>query len=200
MTDEHLLRFVLDSLPPPPARVLEVGAGDGTLAADLRARGYDVLAIDPASSDGPGVEPIALLDVDRPDASFDAALAVRSLHHVEPLAESIARLAQLVRPGGRLVVDEYDVERLDERAAQWLIERRGFDRDAAAMVAEVRAHLHPVRRLREELGRWFALSDGEVGPYLYRWDLPPEVRAEEEAAIAEGTLPATGVRFIGNRS
>ena len=200
MTDDHLLRFVLESLPPPPARVLEVGAGDGALAADLRARGYDVLAIDPAATDAPGVEAVALLEVAEPDASFDAALAVRSLHHVEPLPESIKHLAEVVRPSGTLVVDEYDVERLDERAARWLIERRGFDRDPAAMVAEVRAHLHPVRRLRHELDRWFALSDGETGPYLYRWDLPPEARAEEEAGIADGTLPATGMRFTGVRS
>ena len=39
--------FVRGALPPAPARVLEVGAGDGELATALAAWGYDVVAIDP---------------------------------------------------------------------------------------------------------------------------------------------------------
>jgi len=62
--------FVRAALPPAPARVLEVGAGDGTLAALLRGAGYDVLAIDPAA-EGDGVTPVALLDVDEPDGAID---------------------------------------------------------------------------------------------------------------------------------
>jgi 2-polyprenyl-3-methyl-5-hydroxy-6-metoxy-1,4-benzoquinol methylase len=48
--DRGVLEFVLGALPSPPARVLEVGAGGGELAADLRDAGYDVLAIDPCST------------------------------------------------------------------------------------------------------------------------------------------------------
>ena len=36
-----------------------------------------------------------------------------------------ARLAELVRPGGVLAIDEVDVERLDERAARWWLEHSG---------------------------------------------------------------------------
>lgn len=198
MTDRDVLRFVTRELPPPPARVLEVGAGQGELANELRALGYDVLAIDPATESA-AVERTALIDVEAPAAFFDAVLAVRSLHHVEPLAESLARLAELVRPGGRLVVDEYDVEAFDERCARWLIERSDHhDHDPAAMVTDLRAHLHSIARLREDLARWFDLGEVEHGPSLYRWDrLPPGLRSEEEAAIARGELPATGSRFIG---
>src|SRR5207342_3511397 len=100
------------SLPPAPVRVLEVGAGSGDLASLLADTGYEVVAIDP---DGEGdVLPVALLDVAEPDASFDATVAVVSLHHVEPFEESCAKLAGLVRPGGALVVDEFDVARFDE--------------------------------------------------------------------------------------
>src|SRR4051794_3712498 len=97
------------NLPPPPARLLEVGAGGGALALELAQAGYDVVAIDPEPG-APHVRAVALADVEEPDASFDAALAVVSLHHVEPLESSLQRLASLVRPGGRLVVDELDVE------------------------------------------------------------------------------------------
>ena len=99
--------FVRASLPPPAARVLEIGAGDGELAARLGAAGYEVVAIDPAGEGA--VLPVALLELDEPHASFDAALAVVSLHHVEPLEPSCRRLAEVVRPGGTLVVDEFDV-------------------------------------------------------------------------------------------
>ena len=36
-------------------------------------------------------------------------------------------------------------------------------------------------------------------PYLYRWDLPPDLREEEARLIAGGSLPATGARFVGVR-
>ena len=117
MVDQPVAEFVSASLPPPPARLLEVGAGSGELAAALAAVGYDVVAIDPAGEGD--VVPVPLLDVDEREASFDAALAVVSLHHVEPFEPSCRRLAELVRPGGTLVVDEFDVGRFDERSAAW---------------------------------------------------------------------------------
>src|SRR5438270_1500035 len=67
----EVLDFVLMSLPPPAARVLEVGAGSGELAGFLREQRYDVVAIDPASS-SPGVEAIALHEFNAPPRSFDA--------------------------------------------------------------------------------------------------------------------------------
>ena len=35
-------------LPPPPARALEVGCGEGRVARDLHARGYEVTGLDVA--------------------------------------------------------------------------------------------------------------------------------------------------------
>ena len=80
--------YIRAALPPPPAKVLEIGAGNGELAEQLRQNGYDVTAIDPAG--GPGIVQIHLHEV---DGSFDAAVAVVSLHHVEPLEASAERLA-----------------------------------------------------------------------------------------------------------
>jgi SAM-dependent methyltransferase len=201
--DDDVLAFVSRALPAPPARVLEVGAGAGELAAALVERGYDVVAIDPAA-ESPPVVPVPLHDLDAPDASFAAAVAVVSLHHVEPLAESCRRLAEVVRPGGTLVVDEFDVDRYDERAAGWWLEQRaaaGHEHggEPDAIVADLRAHLHPVSRLREELERWFALGPTVRGAYLHRWDMPPGLRDAEEQLIAAGALPATGARLVGTR-
>jgi SAM-dependent methyltransferase len=178
-----------------------VGAGGGELAAALRADGHDVVAIDPASESA-DVRAVALIELDEPAASFDAAVAVVSLHHVEPLGPSLERLAALVRPGGALAIDEFDVDRLDERAAAWWLARRDDDHDRhtpAAVVAEMREHIHALARVRAELEPWFELGDAVRGPYLHRWNLPPGLLADEERAIAAGEIPATGARIVGAR-
>jgi SAM-dependent methyltransferase len=204
LPDDAVLAFVRATLPPPPARVLEVGAGRGELAAAMREAGYDVVAIDPAADGSPGVEPIPLLDLDAPDASFDAAVAVVSLHHVDPLAESCERLAAAVRAGGVLAIDEFDVGRFDERAAAWQLHQRaaaGHDHphDHTAWSADLRGHMHAVETIRAALDPAFALGDPDRGPYLSRWDLDPALRAVEERLVARGELPATGARMVGIR-
>jgi SAM-dependent methyltransferase len=200
MLDSDVKAFVLAQLPAAPARVLEIGAGAGELAEALRAAGYDVVAIDPAA-DAAAVHPVPLHELREPPESFDAAVAVVSLHHVEPLAESCRRLAEVVRRRGTLVVDEIDFERFDERAALWWLDQceHPADHDPAQMVADLRDHLHSLSTLRAALGEWFELSEPVRGPYLYRWDLPPGLRGAEEDLIAAGRLPATGARLTGTR-
>lgn len=198
MTD--LLAFVSASLPPPPARVLEIGAGDGELAQALRDDGYDVLAIDPDPR-GEDVEPLSLNELDDSIAPFDAALAVTSLHHVEPLEASIARLADALEPGAVLVVDEFDVGTFDEPAAEWWLRQRRTlggapEKSAAELVAEHRAHLHPLARIVAALEPHFEVGTPTYGPYLYRWNLAESLRDEEVAAIAGGEIPAVGARFV----
>jgi SAM-dependent methyltransferase len=202
MLDPWVESFVLESLPPAPARVLEIGAGSGELAEALRSARYDVLAIDPAASI-PTVRAVALHELREPPASFDAAVAVVSLHHVEPLAESCRRLGELVRSGGTLVLDEFDVERFDEPTARWWLAQRepnGNDIPSAGeIVADLRHHLHGLSTLRATLEEWFELGQTARGPYLYRWQLPPGLRDTEEDLIAAGRLPATGARIVGTR-
>jgi SAM-dependent methyltransferase len=205
VTDDHVLAFVTGSLPDSPARVLEVGAGEGKLAEELRVLGYDVVAIDPAAS-GDGVEPVRLHEVDEPDDSFDAAVAVVSLHHVEPLAESIDRLGALLRPGAPVVVDEFDVACFDERAAAWWIGQQELasgehQHEPSTLVRTLRDHLHPLGDVRHGLQRaGFALGSVTRGPYMYRWNLPPGLRGAEEQLIAADHMPATGARFVATRS
>jgi SAM-dependent methyltransferase len=197
-----VVAFVRGALPPAPARVLEVGAGDGTLAAALGEAGYDVVALDPAG--GEGILAVPLHELDAPAGSFAAAVAVVSLHHVQPLARSCRRLAEVLAPGAPLVVDEMDADRLDERAAAWwLTQRRALgsprEESPAEHVAEMRAHLHPVARIAAELAPWFDVGAPVPGAYLYRRHLDWALRPVEEALIAAGALPAVGVRFVATR-
>ncbi len=202
MPSPDVVAFVRGALPAAPARVLEVGAGDGALAAALRDAGYDVVALDPAGGDG--ILAVPLHELDAPAASFDAAVAIVSLHHVQPLARSCRRLGEVLKPGAPLLVDEMDVDRLDERAvAWWLAQRRALgsprEESPAEHVAEMRAHIHPVARVAEALAPWFDAGAPVPGPYLYRRHLDWALRPVEEALIAAGALPAVGVRLVATR-
>ena len=137
---------------------------------------------------------MALADLDSADASFDAAVAVVALHHVEPLAESFARLAAVVRRGGLLIIDELDFARFDARADAW---RMGHGAQPAGDLS----HMHTLDVLRRALlDVGFALPFEPVrGPYMYRWAMPPGLRDEEERLIGAGELPALGARFVAVR-
>jgi SAM-dependent methyltransferase len=203
MADRDVLTYVRANLPPPPCRVLEVGAGDGELAAALAAEGHVVTAIDPEPGGG-HVHGVALVDVKADPGAFEAAVAIRSLHHVHPLAPSLERLADVLQPGAPLVIDEMDVLAFDHRAADWWLRQQavcGHARDVSPqqLVDEHRAHLHPLGAIVEALAAWFELGAAVRGPWLYRWDLGASFRDEEEHLIAAGRLPAVGARIVAVR-
>jgi SAM-dependent methyltransferase len=203
MVDRDVLAFVRANLPPPPGRVLEVGAGEGELAAALEEAGYVVTAIDPEPRGG-HVHGVALADLTAEPGTFQAAVAIRSLHHVHPLAQSLERLADVLQPGAPLVIDEMDVDAFDHRAADWWLRQQallGQARDVSPqqLVDEHRAHLHPLDAIAQALAAWFDLGAAVRGPWLYRWDLGASFRDAEQRLISAGQLPAVGARIVAVR-
>ncbi len=202
MLTSGLLAFVKSSLPQPPCRVLEIGAGGGELAGALDAAGYDMTAVDPAAEQDSNVSRLSLLEV---NGRFDAAVAVVALHHVDPLADSCAHLATLINPGGPLVIDEIDIDRYDERAATWWLGQRqalGFVEDEqkpARILEELRRHVHPLRGIYSGLRPYFELGQPVRCAYLHRWALRPDLEQAEVALIADGLLPAVGARQVALR-
>jgi SAM-dependent methyltransferase len=101
----------LSGLPPPPARVVDVGCGEGRLDRDLTRLGYSVIGIDGAptlvaaarEADPAGTYELAdAAALPVPDASADIVTAFMSLHDVDDLDGAVREAARVLIPGGRL--------------------------------------------------------------------------------------------------
>jgi len=196
--------FVRAALPPLPARVLEVGCGEGELARALDAAGYDVLAIDPDAPEGPIFRRTRIEELDE-RGPFDAVVAVRSLHHVHPLGEALDKLARLAP---LIVVDEFAPDRIDAATQDWyegqyrLLAAAGHDPPAPPSLDEWRtrhADLHPSSTLLAALDERFERRSLGWEPYFYRWLRGPATESLERTLIDTGLIQAVGYRYVGAR-
>ena len=186
--------FVFDQLPPPPGRVLEVGCGrEGGLVEALAARGYDALGVDPER-------------FEELDGEWDAVVAGRVLHHVDPLGEGLDRLARFAP---LLVVDEFAFDKIDAPAQDWyegqhrLLRATGIEPNGPADFDEWRrrhaSELHPHDVLLRELRARYDERVLEWVPYLSRWLGGPASEALEQTLVDAGAIPAIGYRWAGVR-
>jgi len=101
----------LELVPPPSLRTLDLGCGEGRLARDLAARGYDVVGVDAsptmiaaAREAAPEMElhlaDAAALPLD--EASFELVIAFMSFQDVDDLTGAVREAARVLVPGGRL--------------------------------------------------------------------------------------------------
>jgi Methyltransferase domain len=198
--------YAQNQLPPPPARVLEVGCGrEGGVAPALAGAGYDVLAIDPDAPEGPLYRRVTLEELDDP-GPFDAVVAGRVLHHVDPLGPALDKLTRLAP---LLVLDEFAWNHMDPPTVDWY---EGQRRVLAAAGREPKgppdlsdwrkqhADLHPYETLRAELDARYDERDFEWRPYFYHWLDGPSTEALEESLIAAGAIRPIGFRYAGVRT
>jgi ubiquinone/menaquinone biosynthesis C-methylase UbiE len=107
-------------LPPPPARILDVGGGAGVYAVPLAAAGYEVHLVDPVplhvdqATAASGEAAVRLAgasvgdarDLEAADDSVDVVLLLGPLYHLTSKADRLAALREarrVVRPGGLVV-------------------------------------------------------------------------------------------------
>ncbi|HEY3543648.1 MAG TPA: methyltransferase domain-containing protein [Gaiellaceae bacterium] len=193
--------FVFDQLPPPPQRVLEIGCGsEGGLVAALAERGYDTLGVDPHAPVG---ERFVQAEFQTLDGTWDAVVAGRMLHHVEPLVPSLDKLASLAP---LLVVDEFAWNRIDRAAQDWyeaqyrMLRAAGAEPYGPPSLDEWRWRhpgLHPDDLVLRELRERYDELVFERIPYLHRWLGGPSSEALEQALVDAAAIPAIGYRWAG---
>jgi SAM-dependent methyltransferase len=191
----ELWDFILRWLPARPARVLDVGCGDGTLTRRLVGEGYDATGLDPEAPREEGYLRDTLEEF-RSQATFDAAVAVRSLHHLHDPVRALDNLQGLLRPGGRLIAFEFAVEHVDDAARRWLRGRGLPPPVGESSVDEV----IPLSELRVDLDRRFRLLASEPATYLAREADREDLVREEEVATRSGVLRPAGMRLAYERS
>ena len=189
------LAFVQTHLPPPPARILEVGCGDGTLASRLQSLGYRVVAIDSSAkaivrARQRGLDARVVQWPDFEEAPFDVVMFTRSLHHIRPLDQAVSRAKQLLREQGRVLVEDFAFKEIAPLAIEWLYqvlvilsetgvlrsEADGFAsrvlREGGSPATWQAAHdhdLHSADAMLACLRQHFPAVEATTAPYLYRY-------------------------------
>jgi SAM-dependent methyltransferase len=122
--DDELWELVPDRAAPPPhvagfvrslgraGRALDLGCGDGRLAAGLDAAELTLADVSRAALERAGrrlpgattveLEPDAPLPL--PDASFDLVLCAETIEHVRDVQLLLSEVRRVLRPGGRLAL------------------------------------------------------------------------------------------------
>ncbi|MGH3205624.1 MAG: class I SAM-dependent methyltransferase [Streptosporangiaceae bacterium] len=209
--------FVRGELPPPPATVLEVGCGSlGGFVPRLIENGYDASGVDP---EAPAGDRYRQVEFERHDLQrrVDAVVASTSFHHVADLDLVLGKVVSALRPGGTVVVIEWASERFDEATAQWCFARLvppepgeepgWLHKQQGGWAASGEPwhtyfagwvndeELHPGGKILSGLDARFAGSSCTYGPYFFS-DLAGTTEADEQAAIDDGQIQATGIRYV----
>ena len=203
--------FVRERVGTPPARLLELGCGNGELALALDAEGYEVVAVDPVAPEGPIFRRVRFEELDDP-GPFDAVVASSSLHHVEDLGAVLDQVRSLLRRERDVVVAEFAWERLDEPTAEWYYGQlralgAALDRDVPPSLEAVREkwqteheELHTGEALVEALDARFERRLYEPGPYLYRELGGPMTEDLERMLVEADAIRPLGFRYVGTAS
>lgn len=163
------LRFIGPLLPRAGARILEVGCGDGRMAAELQRLGFSVVAVDRSAAAvqatrARGVEAIEADFLDLAGLAFDVVLFTRSLHHIHPQVAAIEQAHRLLRSPGLMIADEFAWNRMDVATARWFYSLKGILGACGALAPDA-----VVVTDGDELSRWLE----------YHRHTPPLASSEE---------------------
>jgi SAM-dependent methyltransferase len=138
---EPVLATVLDLLPDPPRRLLDVGCGEGRLGSRLQRVGYEVTGVDASAAmvelarESHVAEAADACALPFAGRSFDAAVTVHALMEIDDLDGVLREIARVLAPGGALVaviehpfVSGRRVARYDDVARyRWELSHGGVD-------------------------------------------------------------------------
>jgi demethylmenaquinone methyltransferase/2-methoxy-6-polyprenyl-1,4-benzoquinol methylase len=156
---ERMLRFV--SLPA-DGLLLDAGGGTGRVAAALRPYVREVLVADLSIGMLRQARRKGLTGMITPtealpfaDASFERIIMVDTLHHVAHQGETVSELWRVLKPGGRLVIEEPDVRTWQVKLVA-LAEKLALMRSHFLSPPEIVVLFPPEARIAVESERWNA--------------------------------------------
>ncbi len=110
----------------PGRRLADIGGGTGNYAVALRQEGWKPVVVDRspemlARAAGKGLETVHANAERLPfeDETFDAAIMISMLHHVDDRGAALAEARRILRPGGRLVLMGFTGE---DAATLWILD------------------------------------------------------------------------------
>lgn len=214
--------FVTANLPRDAQRILEIGCGDGALAARLQAAGVEITAVDNdpdavKAARAAGVDARLIVWPSPIGESFDAILFTRSLHHIRPLNEAVTEAHRALRPGGRIIVEDFRAEGGSKASERWfadlahaLIKEGALEPetsldDLVARLAPDDHDLHSSSAIAQALSVDGACEATNAAyyfrylePHLRDPDRAQELLDQELSLIGAGSIEPLGRRFVAD--
>ena len=115
--------FILDSSLPLAGKILEIGTGKGHFALCLAKRGFSFVSIDISEEEQniaklnirfPGLEKQVDFRIENaerlsfPDRSFDTIFSINVFHHLQKPQDVLFEIIRLLRPGGKIVLSDFN--------------------------------------------------------------------------------------------
>ena len=122
--NEETMKFIQRFLTSGTLKVLEVGCGSGDFGFELVKTGITLTALDTdeesvKSALRKGVPAKCIDFLSFNGTSFDLIIFTRSLHHIHKLKEALDHSKLLLKKGGKLIIEDFDLEMIDLNTLRW---------------------------------------------------------------------------------
>jgi SAM-dependent methyltransferase len=184
----------------PSGPVLDVGAGDGTLIEAFRRNGRDAVGVDPYSN---GANPhVRAVEFEEMTGEWSAVIFWHSLEHLRRPVRSLRHAAELIVPGGMLIVAVPNATSMQARlfGDRWLaldLPRHLVHIDPPALLSQLEELGFRIERVSYLRGGQvlFGWLHGLVGRFPGHPDLYDTIRRSEARQAAQS--PAFRLYALG---
>jgi SAM-dependent methyltransferase len=199
-------------LPPPPARVLDAGAGRGRFVAAARRAGYDAEGIEPSPRGVAAAQEVYAVELtpvgigEWAVSGVDVVTAWHVLEHLDDPGAALDRIAGWLRPGGTLVVGVPNLASLQAKTGLgWFhldLDRHRVHFTPAGLHALLRRHgFEPVRTKHvllehNPLGMWLSALPTRTRAYAFQRLRGTAPFDPLDAAVTVAALPLLPVAAV----
>jgi len=90
-----------------PLKVLHFAAEPGISHQLMRLKNLDYVTADNEGGDTPGMEVLDLMDIRKPDETYDVVLCIHVLEHIEDDFKALREIFRILKPGGWAVLNPH---------------------------------------------------------------------------------------------